>query len=30
MKKFDLNPGSPQKSLAIDEKPQGAVDVSGS
>ncbi len=29
LKKFDLNPGSPQKSLAIDEKPQGAIDVSG-
>ncbi|MFA4982524.1 MAG: choloylglycine hydrolase family protein [Candidatus Omnitrophota bacterium] len=29
MKKFDLNAGAPQKAIAIDEKPQGAVDVSG-
>ena len=29
LKKFDLTPGAPQKSLAIEEKPQGALDVSG-
>lgn len=28
MKKFDLNPGALQKSIPIDEKPQGAVNVS--
>ncbi|MFA5094132.1 MAG: choloylglycine hydrolase family protein [Candidatus Omnitrophota bacterium] len=28
MKKFDLNPGAPQKAIPMDEKPQGAVDVS--
>ncbi|MDD5008942.1 MAG: choloylglycine hydrolase family protein [Syntrophorhabdaceae bacterium] len=29
LKKFDLNPGAPQKAIPIDEKPLDAVDVSG-